>query len=92
MCFLTQIGRYARIVKLPLSHYAIDQDMFWHPADPTHRRPAAAAPVRTRVVLEGPLEKEKARRIVTMGEQTCFLHAACRTPLKPRLPVREAPA
>ncbi|GIX16012.1 MAG: hypothetical protein KatS3mg119_0198 [Rhodothalassiaceae bacterium] len=91
-CFLTRIGRYARIVKLPLEHYAVTQDMPWQPADPAHRRPAAAAPVRTRVVLEGPLDEEKARRIVRMGEQTCFLHAACRTPLKPRLSVREAPA
>ncbi len=86
-CFLTQLGRYARIVKLPLAHYAITQDMVVHPADPEAGRPAGAGPVVTDVVLAGDLDAAAARRLVRMGEQTCFLHAACRTPLKPRIAV-----
>lgn len=91
-CFLTQIGRYAHIVKLPLEHYAVTQDMACSAADPARRHPAAFSPVVTDVRLTGALREEQARRIVAMGEQTCFLHAACRTPLKPRLSVRAATA
>ena len=90
-CFLTQLGRYAHIVKLPLAHYAITQDMAFRPADPDAGRPAAGGPVVTDVVLAGDLDAAAARRLVRMGGQTCFLHAASGTPLKPRIAVEAQP-
>jgi uncharacterized OsmC-like protein len=78
-CFLTQVGRYAHIVKRRLERYTIAQDIeFGLPAADTK---PAANPVRSYVALSADVDDETARRIVDMGEQTCFLHAACRTPL-----------
>jgi len=84
-CFLTQLGRYAQIVKLPLAHSALTQDMAFRLADPQTGYPAASGPIVTDVVLAGDLDGAAARRLVRMGAQTCFLHAASATPLKPRI-------
>jgi uncharacterized OsmC-like protein len=112
-CFLTQIGRYVTILKVPLDRFAIaqvtafgsdgedghadgdndgdgdgdgdgdDDNGGGQPASPT------ASPVLTFVELETPADEAAARRIVVMGERTCFLHAAARTPLKTRVRVAD---
>ena len=40
-----------------------------------------ADPVETHVYLDTPEDEEFARTTLDMGEQTCFLHATCRTDL-----------
>jgi len=81
-CFMTQFGRYARITKRRLDEYRIVQDTHFTPGVAGGRGvPAQAEPVETHVYLTTPEEEEFSRRTLDMGEQTCFLHATCRTDL-----------
>ena len=78
-CFMTQFGRYAKIVRKDLSHYSVIQDTHFSPGG---GREAAADAVETRVHLESGEDDEFARAILDMAERTCFLHALCRSELK----------
>lgn len=89
-CFLTQLGRYATITKKALGGYGIVQDTHFdggagHEVTDRTAGPAAADPVETHVHIERPEDEDYARTLVDMGEQTCFLHALCRTPLEPQV-------
>lgn len=88
-CYLTQIGRYASIMKYDDLGYAIAQDVEFTPAqgEGTSATPPAAQPVRTQVALTTELSDDIVRKIVDMGERTCFLHAVSRTPLKTKVRV-----
>jgi organic hydroperoxide reductase OsmC/OhrA len=73
-CFMTQIGRYAQIVKHDLRAYSIVQDTLYKIAADG----SDAKPVDTHVFLDMEAPGEAAQRTVTMSERTCFLHAAMR--------------
>ncbi len=79
-CYMTQLGRYAHIVRQRLDSYAVVQDNAFTvegaAAEASGR--SRAEPFDTHVFLESPHSEEDARRLVTMGERTCFLHAAMR--------------
>jgi len=80
-CYMTQMGRYAHIVKQALQSYRIVQDnRFTYEGDP-HRETlqAKAAPVDTQVFVTMNDSEEAAQKLVSMSERTCFLHAAMRT-------------
>ncbi len=83
-CFMTQLGRYAKIVKKNLDEYRVIQDTHFSVGGASGRtgRPGIADAVETHVYLDTPEGEEFARKTLTMGEQTCFLHAFCRTDLK----------
>jgi len=86
-CFMTQLGRYATIARKRLDGYRIVQDIDFSPdgvSGGTGRARAAGA-VETHVHLDTPEDDDFARRVVDMGEQTCFLHALCRTGLTTRV-------
>ena len=72
-CFLTQLGRYATITKRRLEGYRVVQD--------THLSTTggSADPVETHVFLDTAEDEDAARQMLDMAEQTCFLHALCRT-------------
>jgi uncharacterized OsmC-like protein len=76
-CYLTQIGRYTAIRKLPLQDYRIVQDTCFSMPGPS-REKADFAPVCTHVYLDSSQTDDYACQVLGMGEQTCFLHAACR--------------
>jgi hypothetical protein len=78
-CFMTQLGRYATITKRPLGGYRIVQDTRFSASG------GPADPVETTVFLDTLDDENVARQMVDMGEQTCFLHALCRTDLEPRV-------
>jgi hypothetical protein len=81
-CFMTQFGRYARITKRRLDEYRIVQDTHFTPGAAGGRAVVARAePVETHVYLATPEEEDFSRKTLDMGEQTCFLHATCRTNL-----------
>jgi len=88
-CFMTQVGRYADIVGTELSDYRIVQDT--HVATGSASggvvEPARADPVETHVFLDSPEDDDVARDVLDMSEQTCFLHALCRTDLEPAVEV-----
>jgi uncharacterized OsmC-like protein len=72
-CFMTQFGRFAKIVGKKLESCRIAQDTW---LDAGH-----ADPVETHVYLDTSADETFARDVLDMGERTCFLHALCRTEL-----------
>jgi uncharacterized OsmC-like protein len=82
-CFMTQFGRYADIVRKELSEYRIVQDTHFSAGGATGGTgdPGRAEPVETHVFLDSPEGEGFAREVLDMSEQTCFLHAFCRTDL-----------
>jgi uncharacterized OsmC-like protein len=70
-CFMTQFGRFAKIIGKKLNGYRIVQD--------TWLGVGHADPVETHVYLDTPEDDAFAREVLDVGEQTCFLHALCRT-------------
>jgi organic hydroperoxide reductase OsmC/OhrA len=86
-CFMTQLGRYASIAGRNLDAYRVVQDTHFSlgGASGGTGEAGAADPVETHVYLETSEGEDFARTVLDMGEQTCFLHAFCRTPLKTRL-------
>lgn len=86
-CFMTQFGRYAAITKKRLGRYRIIQDTHFSfgGASGGTGRAGGADPVETHAYLEAEEDADFARTLVDMGEQTCFLHALCRTDLKTKL-------
>lgn len=88
-CFMTQFGRYARITGKTIDGYRIVQDTHLSVggASGGTQRPGDADPVETHVFLDTPEGVEFGRRTLDMSEQTCFLHALCRTELKTRVRV-----
>lgn len=86
-CFMTQLGRFAGIVKQDLSGYGIVQDtIFGLPgASAGLNEEAKAYPIHTHTFLQSKDDDEAARLLVEMGEQTCYLHACYRGEAKTRL-------
>lgn len=91
-CFMTQFGRYAAITRKQLDGYRTIQDTHFSAggASGGSGRAGRADPVETHVYLDTPEGEDFARTLVDMGEQTCFLHALCRTELRPALRVQPA--
>jgi len=89
-CFMTQFGRMATMEKLSLRDYAIVQDTHFSlgGASGGTGRPGEADPVETHVFLDTDESDDVARDMLDVSEQTCFLHAFCRTDMKTRLRVR----
>jgi uncharacterized OsmC-like protein len=83
-CFMTQLGRYAHIVKKPLDSYEIVQDNHYHYGSELARN----EPVDTHVYIRFDESDEEAKQILHMSEQTCFLHAAMRNAVPSNIVVR----
>ena len=79
-CYLTQMGRYAHIVRKPLTDYRLVQDSaFGLPgASSGSGRACSTDALLTEVFIQSTADDEFAKSVVSMSEQTCFLHAACR--------------
>lgn len=86
-CFMTQFGRYARITGRTLDSYRIVQDTHLTVGGASGGAgvPGDADAVETHVFLDTPEGPEFGRRTLDMSEQTCFLHALCRTALTTRV-------
>lgn len=89
-CFMTQFGRYAKIVKKDLQEYRIIQDTHFSlgGASGGTGQAGTADPVETHVHLVTGEDDEFARTCLDMSEQTCFLHAFCKADLKTRVKIR----
>lgn len=81
-CFMTQLGRYAHAMDTELTGYRLVQDT--HVSTSRARagsdQPPEATPVETDLFIDTPADAEFARTALDMSEQTCYLHALCRTP------------
>jgi uncharacterized OsmC-like protein len=83
-CFMTQIGRYAQITKQRLNGYRIIQDTAFRFS--RDHEPQAFA-VETLVCLDTDEPEDKSIQLVRMAEQTCYIHAAYRTPTATELTI-----
>jgi uncharacterized OsmC-like protein len=86
-CFMTQLGRYATTAQQVPARYSVVQDTHFSGSG---RRAKAmgqgeADAIETHVHLETAECEESARTLLTMGKQTCYLHALCGTDLKAML-------
>ena len=88
-CFMTQFGRLVPMLKLDLPHYQILQDTHFSlgGASGGTGKAGEADPVETHVYLTTQESDEIAQEMLDLSEQTCFLHAFCRTDLKTKLKV-----
>ncbi len=80
-CYMTQLGRFAHIKKQALDSYRIVQKSAFQFSGDSRvgSRGATIEPVDTRVFLDAQFaEDDDGPRLVRMGQQTCFLHAAMR--------------
>jgi len=86
-CFMTQFGRYLSIMNKAMRDYRIVQDTHFSlgGASGATGNEGSAHAVETHVYLDSPEDATFARDILDMSEQTCFLHALCRTDLKPKV-------
>ena len=91
-CFMTQFGRFVSMLKLDLPAYRIVQDTHFSLGGASGGTNSAgdADPVETHVHLDTSEPDEIAQEMLDISEQTCFLHALCRTDLKTRLKVTRA--
>jgi hypothetical protein len=92
---MTQLGRYARITRKDLRDYRIAQDTHFSLGGATGDtgRAGEAESVETHVDLISGDDDAFAQTALAMSEQTCFLHALCRTDVRTRIrlsPFREA--
>lgn len=81
-CFMTQLGRYAHAVGEPLDDYRLTQatHVSAGPTIGSPNEPAEGRPVETDLFIDSPADETFARTALEMAEQTCYLHALCRTP------------
>lgn len=86
-CFMTQFGRYAKMMKSDLQQYRIIQHSHFSLGGASASTGVAgeADPLETHVHLVSGEDDDFARHILDMSEQTCFLHAFCRTDLKAKI-------
>lgn len=91
-CFMTQFGRYATMTKGALDAYRIVQDTHFSHGGASGKTGTAGAAdaVETHVFLDTQEDDDWAREALRVGEQTCFLHALCRTDLKTKVRVAAA--
>ena len=89
-CFMTQLGRYAKIAGKDLEAYRILQDTHFSlgGASGGTGLPGRADPVETHVYLDTGEDDEFARTALDMAEQTCFLHAFCKADLKTKVTIQ----
>lgn len=88
-CFMTQFGRFVSMLKLDLPDYRIVQDTHFSlgGASGGTGKAGSADPIETHVYLETGESDEMAQEMLDISEQTCFLHAFCRTDLKTKLKI-----
>ena len=86
-CFMTQFGRFVSMLKLDLPEYRIVQDTHFSlgGASGGTGKAGEADPVETQVYLQTSESDETAQEMLDISEQTCFLHAFCRTDLKTKI-------
>lgn len=89
-CFMTQFGRFAKMLDLDLSDYRIVQDSHFSlgGASGGTGKAGQADPLETHVYLETGESDDIAREMLDISEQTCFLHAFCKTDMKTKLKIQ----
>jgi len=86
-CFMTQFGRFVKMLDLDLEEYRVVQDSHFSlgGASGGTGKAGEADPLETHVYLKTSESDDVAREMLDISEQTCFLHAFCRTDMKTKL-------
>jgi organic hydroperoxide reductase OsmC/OhrA len=86
LCYMTQVGRFAGMAKLPLTGYRIIQDTHFSLGGASGKTGKAgiSQPVETHVYMDSTADDYVAQQILGVAERTCFLHAFCRADVKPK--------
>ena len=86
-CYMTQIGRYSHMAKLPLEAYRVVQDLHFTlgGASGGSGEGGTADPVETHVFVDADISTDAIRDVVRVAEKTCFLHALCRDRAKVKI-------
>jgi uncharacterized OsmC-like protein len=89
LCFMTQLTRFVQITRSRLDGYRIVQDTHLSRGGASRRAGSAglADPIETHLYLDMEQDDAFAKEILDMAEQTCFMHALCRTDVKMRIKV-----
>ena len=87
LCFMTQLGRFSHMAKLPLDGYRVIQDTHFSlgGASGGTGKAGEAMPVETHTFLDTGADDDTAQQILGVGERTCFLHAFCRDDVKAKV-------
>jgi len=88
-CFMTQFGRFVKMLDLDLEEYRVVQDSHFSlgGASGGTGKAGEADPLETHVYLKTAESDDVAREMLDISEQTCFLHAFCRTDMKSKLKI-----
>lgn len=88
-CFITQFGRFAKMMKLELNDYRIVQDTHFSPggASSGTQKADEADPIETHVYVKTNETDDTTMELLHIAKQNCFLHAFCKTDLKTKLKV-----
>ncbi len=88
-CFMTQFGRFAKMLGLDLEEYRVVQDSHFSlgGASGCTGKAGKADPLETHVYLKSSESDDVAREMLDISEQTCFLHAFCRSDMKTKLKI-----
>lgn len=86
-CFMTQIGRYSHMAKLPVKAYRVVQDTHFTlgGASSGSGKGGTGDPVETHVFVDTDISADETRDVVRIAEKTCFLHALCRDRAKVKI-------
>jgi len=84
-CFMTQIGRYAQITRQKLMGYRIIQDTAHRLS---HKDKPVPLAVETLLCVDTEEPPENSIKLVQMGEQTCYVHAAFRSAVETEVSFR----
>lgn len=85
-CYMTQLLRYAEYLKYKVRAIRIVQyNPFTLQAGADGAEIGGVGPVDTHLFLHGDEPDEVMQRLLVMGAQTCYLHAALKAALPPRL-------
>lgn len=88
-CYMTQLLRYAEYLKYKIRAIRIVQySPFTLQADTSGSEVGGAGSVDTHLFLHGDEPDEVMQRLLVMGAQTCYLHAALKAALPPKVEVR----
>ncbi|MBT3988938.1 MAG: OsmC family protein [Rhodospirillaceae bacterium] len=89
-CFMTQFGRFVKMLDLDLAEYKVVQDSHFSLGGASSGTGEAgkADPLETHVYLKTSETDDVAREMLDISEQTCFLHAFCRTNMKTKLKIK----
>lgn len=81
-CYMTQLARYIENMKLPISGVRLVQ---FNPYAAGAK--AVAEPIDTHLFLNGDAPEELHLQLLTVAARTCYLHAAAKAPIAPKVRV-----